>query len=161
MPTVGVPNLDQLQVFIAVVDEGGFAAAARKLNRAVSAISYAISNLEAQLGLVLGDILDKSLRRGLMLSNGSLEPFILRPISAVLAAATLATRANEVERRASIFLMIAMRFLVASAVLTILTTPKFTARASIEISSQAQQVLGGRLVSVPMGISSTFTNTLT
>lgn len=53
MPTIGVPNLDQLQVFIAVVDEGGFAAAARKLNRAVSAISYAISNLEAQLGLVL------------------------------------------------------------------------------------------------------------
>jgi putative tricarboxylic transport membrane protein len=43
------------------------------------------------LGLVLGDILDKSLRRGLVLSDGSLEPFIFRPISAVLAAATLAT----------------------------------------------------------------------
>ena len=38
------------------------------------------------LGLVLGDIIDKSLRRGLVLSDGSLEPFFTRPISAVLAA---------------------------------------------------------------------------
>ena len=33
------------------------------------------------LGLVLGDIIDKSLRRGLVLSDGSLEPFFTRPIS--------------------------------------------------------------------------------
>jgi putative tricarboxylic transport membrane protein len=36
------------------------------------------------LGLVLGDILDKSLRRGLVLSDGSLQPFFTRPISLVL-----------------------------------------------------------------------------
>jgi putative tricarboxylic transport membrane protein len=36
------------------------------------------------LGIVLGDILDKSLRRGLVLSDGSLEPFFTRPISAAL-----------------------------------------------------------------------------
>ncbi|MEY8117326.1 tripartite tricarboxylate transporter permease [Falsihalocynthiibacter sp. BN13B15] len=41
------------------------------------------------LGLVLGDILDKSLRRGLILSEGSLEPFFTRPVSLVLAIATL------------------------------------------------------------------------
>jgi putative tricarboxylic transport membrane protein len=33
---------------------------------------------------VLGDILDKSLRRGLVLSDGSIEPFLTRPISLVL-----------------------------------------------------------------------------
>ncbi|HEX6016833.1 MAG TPA: tripartite tricarboxylate transporter permease [Burkholderiaceae bacterium] len=33
------------------------------------------------LGLVLGPLLDKSLRRGLVLSDGSLEPFFTRPIS--------------------------------------------------------------------------------
>jgi putative tricarboxylic transport membrane protein len=38
------------------------------------------------LGLVLGDIVDKSLRRGLVLSDGSLLPFFTRPISAALAA---------------------------------------------------------------------------
>jgi putative tricarboxylic transport membrane protein len=36
------------------------------------------------LGLVLGDILDKSLRRGLVLTDGSLGPFFTRPISLVL-----------------------------------------------------------------------------
>jgi putative tricarboxylic transport membrane protein len=42
------------------------------------------------LGLVLGDIVDKSLRRGLVLSDGSLVPFFTRPISAVLAAVVVA-----------------------------------------------------------------------
>lgn len=51
----GTPTLDQLRIFLAVVDEGSFAGAARKLNRAVSVISYGISNLEAQLGLALFD----------------------------------------------------------------------------------------------------------
>jgi putative tricarboxylic transport membrane protein len=37
------------------------------------------------LGLVLGEIVDKSLRRGLVLSDGSLLPFFTRPISAALA----------------------------------------------------------------------------
>ncbi|NQE63791.1 LysR family transcriptional regulator [Caulobacter sp. RHG1] len=49
------PTLDQLTVFLTVVDAGGFAAAARRLNRANSVVSYAIANLEAQLGLVLFD----------------------------------------------------------------------------------------------------------
>lgn len=42
-------------VFIAVVDSGGFAAAARKLGRAQSAITYAIRALEEQTGLILFD----------------------------------------------------------------------------------------------------------
>ena len=36
------------------------------------------------LGIVLGDLLEKSLRRGLVLSDGDLSPFFTRPISAVL-----------------------------------------------------------------------------
>jgi putative tricarboxylic transport membrane protein len=43
------------------------------------------------LGIVLGDILDKNFRRGMVLSDGSLEPFFTRPISAVLAALTIVT----------------------------------------------------------------------
>lgn len=49
---VARPTLDQVMAFLAVVDEGSFKAAARKLNRAVSAISYAIATLEAQLGIL-------------------------------------------------------------------------------------------------------------
>ena len=43
------------------------------------------------LGLVLGGLLDKSLRRGLVLSDGSLLPFFTRPISPALAAVTILT----------------------------------------------------------------------
>lgn len=55
MSNPGTPTFDQLRIFLAVVDTGSFAGAARKLNRAVSVISYGISNLEAQLGLLLFD----------------------------------------------------------------------------------------------------------
>ena len=40
-------------VFIAVAEDGSFTSVARRLNRAVSVISYTVSNLEAQLGVEL------------------------------------------------------------------------------------------------------------
>lgn len=43
------------------------------------------------LGLVLGDLMDKSLRRGLVISDGDLTPFFTRPISAVLAVIVVIT----------------------------------------------------------------------
>ena len=49
------PTLDQLQIFLAIVEAGSFAGAARRLRRATSVVSYAITNLEAQLGLTLFD----------------------------------------------------------------------------------------------------------
>jgi DNA-binding transcriptional LysR family regulator len=51
----GLPSIDQLMVLLAVQEEGSFTAAARRLGRAVSAISYAIDTLEQQLGLSLFD----------------------------------------------------------------------------------------------------------
>jgi putative tricarboxylic transport membrane protein len=48
------------------------------------------------LGLVLGDILDKNLRRGLVLSDGDLLPFFTRPLSAVIAALVLYTFLSNV-----------------------------------------------------------------
>jgi len=43
------------------------------------------------LGIVLGQLLDKSLRRGLVLSDGSLLPFFTRPICIVFASITIFT----------------------------------------------------------------------
>jgi DNA-binding transcriptional LysR family regulator len=51
----GTPSVDQLLVLLTVVEEGSFTAAAKRLGRATSAISYAIDTLEAQLGLPLFD----------------------------------------------------------------------------------------------------------
>jgi putative tricarboxylic transport membrane protein len=49
------------------------------------------------LGLVLGDILDKSLRRGLVLTDGDILPFFTRPISAILAALVIWTFITNVK----------------------------------------------------------------
>jgi DNA-binding transcriptional LysR family regulator len=53
MSDPGVPTFDQLKVFLAAVEMGSFAGAARKLGRATSVISYTITNLEGQLGVCL------------------------------------------------------------------------------------------------------------
>lgn len=48
-------TLDQLRAFEAVVREGSFSAAARKLKRVQSAVSTSMSNLETQLGVPIWD----------------------------------------------------------------------------------------------------------
>jgi DNA-binding transcriptional LysR family regulator len=55
MRSPATPSIDQLLVLLAVVETGGFTAAAKRLGRATSAISYAIDTLEEQLGLSLFD----------------------------------------------------------------------------------------------------------
>ncbi|MEE4453772.1 LysR family transcriptional regulator [Novosphingobium resinovorum] len=49
------PSLDHLRCFLAVVEEGSFNAAARRLGRAISVVSYAIAQLETQLDVRLFD----------------------------------------------------------------------------------------------------------
>jgi DNA-binding transcriptional LysR family regulator len=50
---VAQPSIDQLRIFLTVAEEGSFNRAAQRLGRAISVVSYAISNLEAQLGVAL------------------------------------------------------------------------------------------------------------
>ena len=51
----GALTLDQLDVFMAVVEHGSFSAAARSLHRAQSAVSYGIARLEEELEVELFD----------------------------------------------------------------------------------------------------------
>lgn len=50
-------TLDQFHVFVTVVDAGGFSAAARKLDRTQSAVTYAIKRLEEEIG---GELFDRT-----------------------------------------------------------------------------------------------------
>jgi len=43
------------------------------------------------LGIILGDLMDKNLRRGLTLSDGDFTPFFARPISMLFWIVTLLT----------------------------------------------------------------------
>ena len=82
----GTPTLDQLQVLLSVVETGSFAAAARQLNRATSAITYAIDNLEFQLGVPLFDRI------------GTRKPRLTEAGKAVLAEARTVTHGVDVLR---------------------------------------------------------------
>jgi DNA-binding transcriptional LysR family regulator len=61
------PSFDQLQVMLAVVETGSFSGAARHLNRAQSAITYAVQRLEEQLG---ADLFDRSTYRPTLTEAG-------------------------------------------------------------------------------------------
>jgi len=63
-----LPTFDQLNVLLAVVEEGGFSAAARRLNRQQSVISYTIAALEAQLGGVA--LFDRTTRQPTLTEMG-------------------------------------------------------------------------------------------
>ena len=71
----GFPTIDQLKVLLAVVETGSFTAAAKHLNRAVSAVSYTIATLEQQLGIELFN------------REGSRTPTLTKAGAAVLAKA--------------------------------------------------------------------------
>ncbi len=63
----GAPTLDQLTVLATVVECGSFSAAARRLNRTQSVISYTIAGLEGQLGLRL---FERGHRRPVLTESG-------------------------------------------------------------------------------------------
>ncbi|MDA3921937.1 MAG: LysR family transcriptional regulator [Salinisphaera sp.] len=52
---IGNLTLDQLRVLVTISETGSFSAAGRKLRRAQSAISHAVSSLEAVHGVTLFD----------------------------------------------------------------------------------------------------------
>lgn len=86
---VGQPSLDQLRIFLAVAEEGSFNAAAKRMGRAISAISYGISQMEAQLGLTLFD------------REGSRRPQLTEAGQAMLAEArAVADRADALTAKA-------------------------------------------------------------
>ncbi|MDR6531478.1 DNA-binding transcriptional LysR family regulator [Caulobacter rhizosphaerae] len=73
----GFPTIDQLRVLLTVVETGSFTAAAKRLNRAVSAISYTVAALEHQLGIALFD------------REGSRTPVLTEAGAAVVAKASV------------------------------------------------------------------------
>src|ERR1700689_2080129 len=86
-------SLDQLRAFITAVHEGSFSAGARRLHRAQSAVSELVSNLEAQLGVVL---FDRSARYPKLTSAG--VQLVADARSVVANVDLLKARANGISR---------------------------------------------------------------
>ncbi|MFQ5971461.1 MAG: tripartite tricarboxylate transporter permease [Alphaproteobacteria bacterium] len=88
-----VPRERLMPVIFVLCTVGSFAIASRLFDIWVmlffGIVGFALRRMDYPmaplvLGLVLGDILDKSLRRGLVLTDGELTEFFVRPISAVI-----------------------------------------------------------------------------
>ena len=107
-------SVDQLRVFVTAVETGSFSATARKLNRAQSAVTYAIKKLEDQVG---AELFDRSAYRPALSEAGRiLLPHarrVLDDIGYFQASARQITRGLEAE----------LRVLIAGAVPMTLLTP--------------------------------------
>lgn len=79
----GTPSIEQIRTVLAVVEEGSFAAAGRRLCRATSVVSYAIANIEAQLGVTLFE--RAGTRKPRLTAQGAAVVEELRRIEAALA----------------------------------------------------------------------------
>jgi DNA-binding transcriptional LysR family regulator len=108
-------SLDQLRVFATIVEHGGFAAAARRLNRAQSAITYAVQKLETEIGTALFD--RNGYRPQLSEAGRALLPraqIVLQEIAAFQAHAQALANGLEPELALVIDAMFPMRFLMTN-----------------------------------------------
>lgn len=95
-----VPQHVLVPIIFVLCAVGSFAIAGRMFDVYVMLVFGVVGYLLRQfgypmaplvLGIVLGDLLEKNLRRALILSDGDLSPFFTRPISAVVAAMIFGT----------------------------------------------------------------------
>jgi len=93
-----VPRAKLMPIIFILCVVGSFAIQARLFDVGVMIVfgllGYILREMEYPmaplvLGIILGDILDKNLRRALILSDGNITPFFTRPISLVLFLLTM------------------------------------------------------------------------
>lgn len=129
------PTFDQLSVFLTVVEAGGFSAAARRLNRQQSAVSYTIAALEAQLGGIA--LFDRATRRPTLTKAGHAVLIDARRIALEvngLRARVEGLRAGvEAELGVVMDAMVPAPLLVAVLAAFRLHYPKVVLRLSIEV----------------------------
>jgi DNA-binding transcriptional LysR family regulator len=147
MPEIAAPTLDHLRVFLAVVEQGSFNRAARRLGRAISVVSYAISTIESQLGVRLFD--REGSRRPLLTPAGEALVADARRVTDDVDA--LLARMRAMQQGLEAELAIAVDVMVPGHTLALLlrdfqrTHPTVTLRLHVEaLGAVAALVLDGR-----------------
>lgn len=139
-------NLDQLRVLAAVVEEGSFSAAARRLNRSQSSVTYAVQKLESVIGTALFD--RSGYRPDLSEAGRALLPRARRVIetNASLARQALALRQGiEPELILVVDAMFPMSFLFSALADFDRRFPSVQTRLYVEsLGATVQTVLDGR-----------------
>lgn len=96
-------TLDQLEAFVTAVNQGSFSAAARKIGKAQSRVSTAITNLEVDLGF---DLFDRSARLPVLTPEG--EDMFIEAQAVLAQCQRLQSRAMTVSTGEEISLTVAM-----------------------------------------------------
>jgi DNA-binding transcriptional LysR family regulator len=143
------PTIDQLKVFAAIVEEGSFSAAARRLNRAQSVVSYTIANLEAQLGLAL---FERGRRRRVLTAAGRAligdVHCVAGAIDELRARATALSQGIEAEVALVVDVMFPTDRLVAAVQALAGEFPTVALRLRVEALGTAAQLVLDRVCSL-------------
>ena len=153
-------TLDQFAVFVAVAEEGSFSAAARRLNRAQSAVTYAIQKLEDQIGVPL---FDRSAYRPVLATAGAaLLPRarrILDEVDAFRIQARGLAGGLEAELSLVIDSMVPMQLLVEALADLQAEFPSVQPRVQVEtLGAAADALIGG---AAEIGLVTAFASELT
>ena len=156
MSEPGFPSIDQLRVFLSVVETGSFTAAAKRLGRAVSAVSYTIANLEQQLGVSL---FDREQTRTPKLTEAGAAIHAKAKIVAIgvddlRASARSLLRGVEAEVTLVVDVMLPSARLVDAVQAFEATFPTVTLRLHVEALSAVPQLVrqGGAMIGVGGGL---------
>jgi DNA-binding transcriptional LysR family regulator len=156
MSEPGTPTIDQLRVFLAVVEAGSFTAAAKRLNRAVSAISYTIANLEQQLGVSL---FDREQTRTPILTEGgkailSKAKVVATGVDVLRASARALLSGLEAELTVVVDVMLPRERLVDAVQAFEATYPTVKLRLHVEALSAVAQLVrrGGAMIGIGGGL---------
>ncbi|MFJ7567976.1 LysR family transcriptional regulator [Herminiimonas sp. NPDC097707] len=145
----GTPTLDQLRVFVAVIDCGSFSKAARELHRTQSVISYTIANLEAQLNVAL---FDRSKRKPTLTEAGKALLADARTVSlkvdAMRARAKTLAQGLEAEVSIAIDVMFPNCRLVAALQAFQQQFPTVALRLRIEALGAVMNLVGQRICQI-------------
>lgn len=129
-------TLDQMRVFVVVAETGSFRQAASRLARVQSAVSHAIGNIEAGLGVRL---FDRSGHRPVMTPEG--QALLADARAILLKVGALKARARGMGKGVELGLSVAVDPLVAPTVMAELLAKVYAAYPTVAI----------RLVPAPLG----------
>jgi len=129
-------TLDQMRAFVTVVESGSFRAGARRLGRVQSAVSHAIGNLEAALGLVL---FDRSERRPKLTAEG--QGLLAEARAILLKVDALRARAQGLREGVELSLSLVIDTLF----------PMPAVGAALRSVREAYPAVGFRVATAPLG----------
>lgn len=137
-------SLNQLNTFVAVAELGSFSAAARALEKAQSAVSHSISQLEKELGL---ELFDRSGRTPQLTdAGGSLLVEARQVLQQVSQLQNLASQWSETEEEQSFSLVVDMLFPVEPLVQLIGGLRERFPRLNLAVHSEARGAVTARVM---------------